>query len=642
MIQMCSFAQNGQQTNLSIKDLKVIEESILKNEENEVTHSFKATEYSRLNEYEKILFQLVGNKQISNEAYYKFLVNATAFSNNEKYLSEFINNNVQTPKTTNELNYEYVKIKWLEMMVLADEATTLNDAIKIKTNLLKYIDTYSIKTDNVKKAKALAETLEMIIYVIQNKVEIGKVHCQKTYDIGVELNDKLIQITSLYHFCDFLVAERKLDEFIKQSEAVRELELGLNEPTPYKAKNMVHLIDAYIFKGGNNKKVSELLNELYNDTKSRQHSYSLYAQFLAKLPKDHQIQKEVFKKFDVKNYVEFGNKLDSISQNVLVPNDYYYVLNFTSKLLYSKKLYAEAFKFKEKAIEVTRKTYSEDLSQSLADFQTEKAVQQKERELLLSQQKSKYYGIIASLVAAFFGVSLFLLYLNIKKNKILEQKNNLVNNTLLEKERLLIEKQLLFKEMHHRVKNNFQLLSSLLELQVVDVEDKNALKMVEEGQNRIKSMALIHQNLYKDDNLTISIHEYVNKLIAEISTFGAVQPTISLHIPDYKFDVDTAIPLGLILNELITNSFKYGLTNKNPSLQLTMQKTEASQLYKLTLKDNGNGLNSNNQFLNPESMGLWLVQRLVKQLYGECNYNFDNGAVFTITFKDAKERLKVA
>ncbi|GGG46449.1 hypothetical protein GCM10011414_15130 [Croceivirga lutea] len=637
-----TFGQDNLQNKIYQNNLQKIEELILKKEYLNAVKLFKIMEFDSLNQYHKILNKIALQQPTSYKEYYTFLISASAIPGSNNQLSDFINNTIQIPETSDDFNYEYVKIKWLQMMALADETATLDEARIIKVELLKYIDSYSIETDNVNKARALVETFEMVIYVIQNKIELGKELCQNTFEIGKELNDKLIQITSLYHLCDFLVADRNLEEFITQSEVVLELESGLATPSPYKAKNMVHLIDAYIFKGGNHKRVSQLLNQLYNDVKTRPHSYSLYAQFLTYLPKDHKLQKEIFKIFNVKTYPEFGNKIDSISQNVLVPNDYYHVLNFTSKLLYSKKLYAEAFRFKDKAIDVTRKTYSEDLSQSLADFQTEKAVQQKERELLLSKQKSKYYGIIASLVAALFGVSLLLLYFNTKKNKILKQKNNLISNTLLEKERLLNEKQLLFKEMHHRVKNNFQLLSSLLELQVTGIEDKNALKMVEEGQNRIKSMALIHQNLYKDDSLKISLSEYVNKLIAEISAIGTINPRILLNIPNYKFDIDTAIPLGLILNELITNCFKYGFTNKYPSLTISIEKEKESSFYKLILKDNGNGLNSKEQFLNPNNMGLWLVQRLVKQLSGKCRYSYDNGAVYTITFKDTGERLKVA
>jgi len=206
--------------------------------------------------------------------------------------------------------------------------------------------------------------------------------------------------------------------------------------------------------------------------------------------------------------------------------------------------------------------------------------------------------------------------------------------------KLLIEqKGIMLKEIHHRVKNNFQLISSLIEMQTRDITDKKALSLLEEGKNRIKSMALIHQKLYNDDDFLINVHDYVGSLVKDIaSAYGKDKTaTISLNIPNLKFDIDTAIPIGLIINELITNAYKYGLTNERQELSIAMRSIFKGT-YVLEVKDNGVGLPDKFDFNKSKSLGLRLVRRLSKQLYGSTSYLYEKGALFSIEFKDTNSR----
>ena len=223
-----------------------------------------------------------------------------------------------------------------------------------------------------------------------------------------------------------------------------------------------------------------------------------------------------------------------------------------------------------------------------------------------------------------------------KQAEILNEKNRQIEETLY-------EKQLLLKEVHHRVKNNFQIVSSLLELQTKGIVDEKAKELAEEGKNRVKSMALIHQRLYQNDDLLIHFDEYIGHLVEEIAdTFGMeANPSVKLEIPDFSFDIDTAIPLGLIVNELVTNAFKYGLDQENKSLNISIdQKKDAS--YQLVVKDNGKGLPKELDLSRAKSLGLRLVRRLAQQLHGSVSYTFDNGSIFSVSFKDTAAREAAA
>ncbi|MFY0675588.1 MAG: tetratricopeptide repeat protein [Bacteroidia bacterium] len=204
------------------------------------------------------------------------------------------------------------------------------------------------------------------------------------------------------------------------------------------------------------------------------------------------------------------------------------------------------------------------------------------------------------------------------------------------------EKELLLKEIHHRVKNNLQVISSLLELQAKKVSDSES-EVFKEGQSRVRAMALIHEELYQSEELgEVDIKAYTAKLSRQIQSLftGKEKVTIAIDGPDIMLDIDTAIPLGLILNELVTNAFKYGLSNNGKLLISFFQKTDGT--YSLKVKDNGKGIPENFELKRSKSLGLRLVNRLSRQLYGKADFKNEKGATFTIDFKDTKQRKAVA
>jgi PAS domain S-box-containing protein len=212
------------------------------------------------------------------------------------------------------------------------------------------------------------------------------------------------------------------------------------------------------------------------------------------------------------------------------------------------------------------------------------------------------------------------------------------------------------KEIHHRIKNNLQVISSLLDLQAEKFRNKSNINYSEvveafrESQDRVISMALIHEELYKGkDTDTINFSSYIEELTDNLFlTYKLENIDVSLSIDmeeNLFFDMDTAVPLGMIVNELVSNSFKHAFSGRNKGeIQIKLQREEKIEYLKcitrnsknttfvLTVSDNGVGIPNNLNFEKLDSLGLQLVTTLVDQLDGELNLNRENWTVFIIRF----------
>ncbi len=212
----------------------------------------------------------------------------------------------------------------------------------------------------------------------------------------------------------------------------------------------------------------------------------------------------------------------------------------------------------------------------------------------------------------------------------------------------LAEKEILLKEIHHRVKNNLQIVSSLLKLQATYINDPAALDLFKESRNRVQSMALIHQKLYQARDLTnIDFCEYAGNLISYLmQTFGLTKEQLKMNINADKvlMSIDNAIPAGLIINELVTNSIKHGFRNKTDGvIDINIRFDATSKEYTMSVKDNGCGFPAEIDIYKSPSFGLKLVTTLAEQMKGNVTL-LRNGAVngngteFVITMKNADYR----
>jgi PAS domain S-box-containing protein len=204
----------------------------------------------------------------------------------------------------------------------------------------------------------------------------------------------------------------------------------------------------------------------------------------------------------------------------------------------------------------------------------------------------------------------------------------------------LKEKVVLLKEIHHRVKNNLQIIHSLLNMQSRKLKDPVALGAIRESQNRVRTMALIHERLYMSSNLSeIDFREYITQLLHELySSYGADPDRIrpELELGDVKLDVDAAIPCGLIVNELISNSLKHGFPGDRRGEILVRVETAGDGTIHLEVGDTGAGLPEGLDFRKTETLGLQLVCTLVDQLRGTIRLERRRGTIFVIEFNPRK------
>jgi PAS domain S-box-containing protein len=201
----------------------------------------------------------------------------------------------------------------------------------------------------------------------------------------------------------------------------------------------------------------------------------------------------------------------------------------------------------------------------------------------------------------------------------------------------LIEKEMLLREVHHRVKNNMQVISSILSLQSRYIDDAKMKNIFEESRNRINTMALIHEKLYgSKDFSNIAYEDYVRELISDLlALYGQQSGKIEINISmkDIHFGFNQAIPCGLVINELVSNALKYAFVNKkNGIIDIVMRKQGIN--YELIVRDNGSGLPEDIDFRHTKSLGLLLVVALVEnQLMGKIDLRRNKGTEFKVKFK---------
>ncbi|GAB4014432.1 hypothetical protein GCM10028773_01160 [Spirosoma koreense] len=228
--------------------------------------------------------------------------------------------------------------------------------------------------------------------------------------------------------------------------------------------------------------------------------------------------------------------------------------------------------------------------------------------------------------------------LEIKQHEI-NRKNQTLETLLTEQQQLLTEKEWMLKEIHHRVKNNLQIITSLLHSQGVFLKDEAAQSAIRESQNRVHAMALIHQKLYQSERLTvISMADYVTEivdyLIQSFDREGTVRKVISLAPVD--LDVTLAVPLGLIINEIVTNSLKHAFPSNQSGLIRVDLLMLDSQTYQLTVSDNGVGQSVAIHPNRSQTLGMSLIRGLSKQLGGRLQINQNDGVQISLTFTEEK------
>ena len=298
--------------------------------------------------------------------------------------------------------------------------------------------------------------------------------------------------------------------------------------------------------------------------------------------------------------------------------------------------FKNAMIFKQNASVAQLEEFDKNLDKSLKEGELKLDIVKKENELVQKAKERNWY--IGALLAGLF--LLVLVYRNFRLKQKSNQQLELLNgeletkNTLLDKRNA--ENELLLKEIHHRVKNNLEVVSSLLELQSAQIDDPAVASAMLASQNRVHSMGIIHQKLYQGEHLAaIEMRDYFINLSENIvSSFNAEgRIKVECNMPQLVLDVDTAISIGLITNELLTNSLKYAFIEKengNINITLNEENTEGGLLLKVS--DDGIG-KVPDQKAKGTGFGTQLITLLTRQLDGKLTYETNNGTTVLLYFK---------
>ncbi|GLR20181.1 tetratricopeptide repeat-containing sensor histidine kinase [Portibacter lacus] len=306
--------------------------------------------------------------------------------------------------------------------------------------------------------------------------------------------------------------------------------------------------------------------------------------------------------------------------------------------------HAEALKYFKESSSLKDSFISKEEDERLIDALKKYEVEKKEQEIMLLSAENEFKDLRnerdrKNLQLALLGI-LTMLVLSIL---IIVNRNRIkkLNKTLAEQQEVikvnLQEKELLLKEIHHRVKNNLQVISSLLNLQSSYVKDSSAITALREGKNRVKSMALIHQNLYQEGNLTgVRLKPYFEKLCRNLFDSYLVQKDtvqLELEIEDIDLDIDTVIPLGLLANELISNSLKHAFSESDHAL-INIQLYETSGKIHLKITDNGVGVDPAFLIDKHDSFGYQMIHAFKDKLDGEILIENNDGLSVELIFEN--------
>lgn len=247
-------------------------------------------------------------------------------------------------------------------------------------------------------------------------------------------------------------------------------------------------------------------------------------------------------------------------------------------------------------------------------------------------------------IFSLFSVSFSLFLLGSIFGKDLLKSHNALYKSKKELTRQMNEKEMLLKEVHHRVKNNLQTVSSLLSLQTRNVEETRMKNLLKSTQNRVISMAMVHEMLYmRKDISQIEYKSYVQELseylIRSIKGLDS-KVQLKIDIPEIKLGIDTAIPLGLLINEAVTNALKYGFADDQEGEIYIALKKEIDKHYVLNIGDNGVGFPDTISYKNSKSLGLKLIHNLTRQLKGSIQKDTSKkGTNYIIRFQEIKQQL---
>lgn len=529
-------------------------------------------------------------------------------------------------------DYEQKRFTLFYFSRLYDQQNRLDSAIYY--NYLA--DSISVK-HGLKRYKGLVSRAD--IYLKQGQIQKGLDTADEAYELGDSRMDTVSHLWLLYRLATIHAANKSPELYAKYAKEYLEYEEG--------RKNKYHR-GIFDLESGNLEESINTLEDVLRTYESENFARGVH------LTKIALIQLYKSRGDNQKAYDLLQNVSDVVLTNNFENGIYeHYQLRY--ELQKKLNLTAEALISADKLMELRDTMQNEALTKQTLEIEAQYKTREQEREIQYLNTENELQDIAlrrANLIKYLLGSAILLLgvlaislFRNIKQkkqhNSVLKAKNQIINQNLIEKEDLL-------REIHHRVKNNLQIVSSLLRLQSRSIEDEDAKEVLQEGQNRVQSMALIHQNLYKEENRTgLEVQDYFEKLCSNLIDTYSVTPEnikLKLSIQPINLDVSTMIPLGLIVNELMTNSLKYAFPDGKLGL-IDVSLYEKDNLLHVSVSDDGIGLDSALiQYLNNDTVvgaakfgfGTRLIKTFAKKLDATIKADRDNGSSIQILIKDYK------
>jgi two-component sensor histidine kinase len=346
---------------------------------------------------------------------------------------------------------------------------------------------------------------------------------------------------------------------------------------------------------------------------------------------------------DLAKAKRFGHESLAIAEEIKSLEQVKVASELLSKIYERSRDFGKALEFERKMSQAKDSLFSADktaqISKMRAIYETEKAEQattlarlEADIQIARSQQERNMFIAVVSFLIVVAGMIFYLYRQKQKSNQLLSEKNVLIEKSLHERETLL-------KEIHHRVKNNLQIISSLLSLQSKSLQDTGAQGAISESRNRVKSMSLIHEQLYQENTISgVDMKDYVERLVKSlIQSYGVDTERVQVEIDadQLLLDVDSAIPLGLIMNELVSNSMKYAFPQqRSGSISVSLHEAGSNELH-LAVRDDGVGIDPSQQ--REDSFGLSMVRSLMRKLKADMNVSNGKGTSVELIIRDFRK-----
>ncbi|KAF2513864.1 tetratricopeptide repeat-containing sensor histidine kinase [Flavobacterium foetidum] len=464
--------------------------------------------------------------------------------------------------------------------------------------------------------------------------------------IGFLKSENEIDYSNLYEFIDLL--SKELVQEKRYTEALHQVQKTIQEYPPKKKTDQarMHGSLAYCYNKIGQAKLAEdhfkkMINLYEENTSSNMYIINLSAAYFefGKFYEEH-------KKYDKAKYffqksLNFSNGIVELSQ-VKDANLYLFKIDSANGKYSSAIKYFQTFKNLNDSI------FNEKKNKQIEELQILYGIEKKEKEfsnlkLAMDAQKTKNIQAQSTIkfgvcIVVFLFVSTMLFWISYqskqKNNKLLVSQKNEIDQKNLALQKLLSEKESLMQEIHHRVKNNLQIVMSLLNSQSSTLKNQEAFDAIQKSQHRLFAISLLHQKLYRTDIVReIEMENYISELMVNFTlTFDMQNIDFQTQIDPILLDEAQAVSVGLILNETVTNSIKYGFPeNRKGLISIKLESLENYRV-KLQIKDNGIGFPKDFNFDSTATLGISLINGLGQQLDGEVSIYNDNGAVVEVDF----------